>query len=90
MAVCGVDNIDVSPYERARGRGKRGLGLGASRVFMCVGTVWASDSWAREEGKGGTESKSKGDSAHLGREVSPSREEPCRRKDGRVAFYICS
>ena len=86
MAVCGVDNIYVSPYDRARGRGKRGLGLGASLVFMCVGTVWASDSWAREEGKGGTESKSKSDSAHLGREGSPSREEPCRRKDGRVAF----
>ena len=63
MAVCGVDNIYVSPYDRARGRGKQSLGLGASRVFMRVGTFWASDSWTREEGKGGTESKSKGDSA---------------------------
>jgi hypothetical protein len=53
---------------------------------MRVSTVWASHSWAREEGKGGTESKSKGDSAHLGWEGAPSREEPRRRKDGKVAF----
>ena len=86
MAVCGVDDVDISPYERARGRGKRSLGFGASRVFVRVGTVLASHSWTRGEGKGGTESKSKGDSEHLGWEGSLSREEPCRTKDGKVAF----
>ncbi len=62
VAVRGVDDVNVSPYEWTRGLGKRDLGLGASRVFMRVVTVWASPGWAHGEGKG--ESESKGDSEH--------------------------
>ena len=34
VAVRGVDDVDVSPYEWTRGRGKWSLGLGALSVFM--------------------------------------------------------
>ena len=64
VTVRGVDDVDVPPYEGTRGSGKRGLRLGASRMFMCVVTVWASPGWAHGEGKGGPESESNGDGAH--------------------------
>ena len=66
VAVRGVDDVDVSPYEWTRGWGKWSLGLSALGVFMRLGTVWASPGWANREGKSDSESKSKCDSAHLG------------------------
>jgi hypothetical protein len=82
MAVRGMDDVDVSPYEWTRWRGERKLGLSASRVFMRGSTVWASYGWDRGEDKDGPESKSKGDSAHPGWESSRSPEDFRRRWRG--------
>ena len=66
VAIRSVDDVNVSPYERTRGRAKWDLGFGVSRVpfFMHVVTFWASQSWTYGKGKGSPESESNGDSAH--------------------------